>query len=101
MYIETSSPRQANDQAWIQTPLIAQTQTSITLSFWYHMYGSNINRLDVHLVRNGEVVQPALWTKNGKYTKFLPCLCHHLYLNTSLMFHLRNGYILFVFAENC
>jgi hypothetical protein len=48
MYIETSSPRVANDKARLESNLITAKQLRC-LSFWYHMYGPHVNTLNVRL----------------------------------------------------
>lgn len=47
IYIETSSPRRANDKA-VLTFKGGFYQQPMCLSFFYHMYGQNINELNVY-----------------------------------------------------
>lgn len=68
-YIETSWPRKTNDTARLISSSVPGTTgtTGKCLTFWYHMYGADINRLSVY-VRTG---QPGsqhdtrLWNKAG------------------------------------
>ncbi|XP_072170533.1 MAM domain-containing glycosylphosphatidylinositol anchor protein 2-like [Diadema setosum] len=47
MYIETSSPRSHGEEARLTSP--AQYRDGpLCLAFWYHMYGSTINSLNVY-----------------------------------------------------
>ena len=63
MYIETSAPRRNNDKARILSP--RQTGTGIKcLTFWYHMYGSNVKTLNVYVTGDSNLGS-ALWSKNG------------------------------------
>lgn len=43
MYIESSAPRMAGDQAVLESQLF-KSGTIYCLSFWYHMYGSGIGQ---------------------------------------------------------
>ena len=52
IFIETSSPRRPNDTAVLVSPTINDGQ-SRCLSFWYHMYGTHINSLNVYLLNAG------------------------------------------------
>ncbi|KAK3718970.1 hypothetical protein QZH41_017584, partial [Actinostola sp. cb2023] len=63
MYIETSLPRVSGDTArLISNSLPATNQTC--LSFWYHMYGSDINTLRV-LIKKG-LSKSIVWSKSGQ-----------------------------------
>lgn len=59
IYIETSSPRRPNDKA-VLTLKGGSYQQPMCLSFFYHMYGRNINRLNVY--NRGALV----WSKVGQ-----------------------------------
>lgn len=64
MFIETSSPRRPNDTA----RLISQTVTPTSgacLRFWYHMYGTHINTLNVYTKSGGQLGTP-VWSHTGK-----------------------------------
>lgn len=67
MFIETSSPRRPNDTA----RLISQTVTPTSgacLRFWYHMYGTHINTLNVYTKSGGQLGTP-VWSHTGKKWK--------------------------------
>ena len=47
IYIETSHPRKANEKAIIN--FSGYSGGSACLAFYYHMYGDNVNQLNVYL----------------------------------------------------
>lgn len=63
IYIETSNPRRPNDKAQIVSANIV-TKTTKCLTFWYHMYGSNVKALNVYL-RFATTVGKPIWTHTG------------------------------------
>ena len=68
-FIETSWPRKINHTARLISSSVPGTtgSTGKCLSFWYHMYGPDINRLTVY-VRTGQPGSPhdtRLWNKEG------------------------------------
>ena len=65
VYIEASEPRKPNDTAKLISSSVAGTTASggKCLSFWYHMYGADINTLSVY-VRTG-AYDTLLWSKTG------------------------------------
>eukprot|EP00965_Chrysotila_dentata_P144423 4770152-Pleurochrysis_carterae.AAC.1 len=50
-YIESSSPRRKGDEAWMQGPLPASC--TLAVSFWYHMEGVSMGRIEVWLRGDG------------------------------------------------
>lgn len=64
MYIETSSPRVAGDNAILASPPYSTSQLPACLQFWYHMYGSGTGTLNVR-VGTGGAVGNVVWTKVG------------------------------------
>ncbi|KAI8506650.1 hypothetical protein Bbelb_160770 [Branchiostoma belcheri] len=48
IYIETSS-LQVSDKARLYSPTVYPTSSTMCLRFWYHMYGSTTNRLNVYI----------------------------------------------------
>lgn len=68
MYIETSNPRVNGDTANFESPCFDLTSaTAANFSFWYHMYGVNINNLSVELsTDNGSTYPYLLWTQTGQ-----------------------------------
>ena len=63
VYIETSSPRKANDTARLESAVIPSTQQKC-LQFWYHMYGPHVDTLNVYTKINSQLGSP-VWTKSG------------------------------------
>ena len=66
MYIETSSPRQQGDNAKLNTPKL-QFSGSMCLQFYYHMYGTDIAKLNV--IINGNNVFTASGNKGNKWLR--------------------------------
>lgn len=62
MYLETSSPRKVNDTARLISKRLSPTKDA-GLSFWYHMYGQNVDTLRV-LLKKG-VNETIIWSKQG------------------------------------
>ncbi|XP_071956926.1 MAM and LDL-receptor class A domain-containing protein 2-like [Antedon mediterranea] len=62
IYIETSSPRLLGDKALISTPSMTITSKRC-LNFWYHMYGSTVDTLNVYFQKFGQLGTP-IWTKS-------------------------------------
>ena len=62
IYIETSSPRTRNQKARLISPL--QPAGTSCLTFYYHMYGANINRLNVYVKTKPQLSSP-VFTKIG------------------------------------
>ena len=63
IYIETSSPRTQDDKARLISIDIQPTGRSC-VTFWYHMYGTNINTLNLYLKQNGRLGTP-VWKHQG------------------------------------
>ena len=66
MYIETSSPRQQGDNAKLNSPKL-QFSGSMCLKFYYHMYGANIETLNV--IIKGNNVFTASGNKGNKWLR--------------------------------
>ncbi|XP_066300039.1 MAM and LDL-receptor class A domain-containing protein 2-like [Branchiostoma lanceolatum] len=78
IYIEASSPRQPGDVARISGPVILPTTDLPTpqgaasippgcqLRFWYHMYGRNIDTLNVYMRTQINGPLTTLWSKTGQ-----------------------------------
>lgn len=49
VYIEASSPRREADRAWLVSPLYGPASSHCSIRFYYHMYGTNIRALRLHL----------------------------------------------------
>ncbi|XP_022097777.1 MAM and LDL-receptor class A domain-containing protein 2-like [Acanthaster planci] len=64
LYIETSSPRVQNDRARLESNLIARNRP-VCVEFWYHMYGADIDTLNVFVRPNGTSLGQPLWSKSG------------------------------------
>lgn len=63
MYIETSSPRVNGDDARLFSPFYLAPVATCDFSFWYHMYGSTVGRLDVNVVTSSNSTR--VWTRSG------------------------------------
>ena len=64
MFIETSSPRKANDKARLESEEFQPTGSSgRCLKFWYHMFGLTIGSLNVWMSSNGSTGM--IWTLSG------------------------------------
>ncbi|RZF38365.1 hypothetical protein LSTR_LSTR009260 [Laodelphax striatellus] len=51
LYLESSSPQRENDTAVLKSPIFPAVENNETrcFTFWYHMYGSGIVKLNVYL----------------------------------------------------
>ncbi|XP_066292880.1 MAM and LDL-receptor class A domain-containing protein 1-like, partial [Branchiostoma lanceolatum] len=64
MYIETSSPRQPGDVARLISP--ALSYNTRCLEFWYHMYGSHAEELNVYIKpTTSSQIGTAIWSLTG------------------------------------
>ncbi|XP_033121015.1 MAM and LDL-receptor class A domain-containing protein 1-like [Anneissia japonica] len=64
MYIETSSPRILDEVARLRTPPYLATHGQC-IEWFYHMYGSTMNTLNVYVVDNTDNVSTLVWTKTN------------------------------------
>ncbi|XP_013393210.1 MAM and LDL-receptor class A domain-containing protein 2-like, partial [Lingula anatina] len=62
-YIETSSPRVTGDMARLVSPMVQANGTSC-LTFWYHMYGAHVDKLNVYVMNRPTLGNP-VWTRAG------------------------------------
>ena len=53
LYIETSAPRQYGDMASLLSSKYIRPTTGACVTFWYHMYGTNIGELNVFVKEQG------------------------------------------------
>ena len=65
MYIETSSPRRLGDNAKLNSPLL-RFSGDMCLTFFYHMYGSTIGRLNV-IINGAKMVFSASGNKGNNW----------------------------------
>ncbi|XP_033751988.1 MAM and LDL-receptor class A domain-containing protein 1-like [Pecten maximus] len=63
MFIESSNPRKMNDTARLVSASVPSGSQQC-LSFWYHMYGPNINRLNIY-IKKGTSYGTPVWTRYG------------------------------------
>ena len=64
IYIETSFPSVNGDRAQLRSRWIDPSCKPCKLNFWYHMYGTTTNKLNVYMKpRSGSMT--TLWTKSG------------------------------------
>lgn len=64
MYIETSYPRKQGDKARLSSPVYTPLQGGQCFQFWYHMYGSNVNTLNVY-IKTGSALGIPVWIRSG------------------------------------
>ena len=67
MYIETSSPRVQGDNAKLNSPLLT-FRGNMCLTFFYHMYGSTIGRLNV-VINGTKTVFSASGNKGNRWNE--------------------------------
>lgn len=65
VYIETSSPRKNGDRAWLVSRTYPPTPKGKCLNFYYHMYGSDINTLKIHVTPVSAPSGKTVWTRIG------------------------------------
>ena len=63
IYIETSS-QQFNNSARIRSPTFS-TSGDTCVTFWYHMYGPNVNRLSMYVAPSASQQGTVMWTRSG------------------------------------
>ena len=63
MYTEATG-RKFGDKARLLGP-VEKATTGQCLQFWYHMYGSNMGTLSVHLKINNVLQKTAIWSESG------------------------------------
>ena len=63
MFIESSSPRVLNDTARLVSAQVTMT-TPKCLHFWYHMYGTHVNTLNVY-TKTGSSLGAPIWHHTG------------------------------------
>ncbi|CAF1538469.1 unnamed protein product, partial [Adineta steineri] len=77
IYMEASYPQQSNQRCRIQTEEIEGQRC---IQFWYHMYGMDIDTLNIYIKINGQLNKP-VWTRSrnqgnlwlkGQYAIFPP-----------------------------
>lgn len=75
IYTESSAPRKQGDNAKLVSPMFGNDRTGKScFTFWYHMHGANVGRLNVYLRQQGNADilvwsmignQPNLWYYNS------------------------------------
>lgn len=65
VYIESSSPRKMGDAARLKSPVFSQSSNNCKIRFYYHMYGADINSLNLYVENYETGPRSLLWTKNG------------------------------------
>ncbi|XP_033117835.1 MAM and LDL-receptor class A domain-containing protein 1-like, partial [Anneissia japonica] len=69
IYIETSFPRKYNQTARIWTPSYPATNGTC-VEWFYHMYGTTVNTLNVYIVNTNGTVGTPVWTKRDDQGDF-------------------------------
>lgn len=62
MYIESSAPRRAGDNARLTSPNLPSSTKSQCFTFWYHMYGRSIGSLYVSVQGSGSTSK-VVWSE--------------------------------------
>ena len=66
MFIETSSPRQPGDNAYLLSePFDATASGGKCFQFWHHMKGSSVGTLNVYLSAGNFSAKTLLWQRQG------------------------------------
>ena len=67
LFIETSSPRKVNDTARISSVVFRSSlaNDNCKLRFWYHMYGNDVDTLNVHLRTSVNGPLRNIWNMTG------------------------------------
>jgi hypothetical protein len=82
IYLEASSPQKPNDKARLLSPSLNINSNGGCFKFYYHMYGSNIYRLNIYLkTDNGDLGKP-VWQKEGQKGNFW--IFGHLFIENSV-----------------
>ena len=64
-YINTNTPVVFNDAARLISPTVYAGSNGFCLQFFYHMFGTNINRLNLYVKQNNTMGKP-IWQKIGE-----------------------------------
>ena len=64
MHIETSLPRRRGDKARLTSPMYRPVRGGQCFQFWYHMYGNDIDTLNVY-VKTGSSISIPVWSRSG------------------------------------
>ena len=64
MHIETSFPRSRGDKARLISPVYTPVRGGQCFQFWYHMYGSDIDTLNVY-IKTGSNISIPVWSRSG------------------------------------
>ena len=64
MHIETSFPRSRGDKARLISPVYRPVRGGQCFQFWYHMYGSDIDTLNVY-IKTGSNISIPVWSRSG------------------------------------
>lgn len=69
MYIETSAPRVAGNKARFASEVFPPKQTGSCFVFWYHMYGADVDTLNIYVRLNVSYTimtsEALLWQQTG------------------------------------
>lgn len=62
-YVDVDASHAANATARLRSPLFSNTGSTCA-TFWYHMYGADVNKLNLYLGSPGKP-SSQVWTKSG------------------------------------
>lgn len=68
VYIETSLPRRLGDKARLKSPVFTPNSQNCKIRFYYHMYGPDVNGLNLYIESYESGPMILLWSKNGSQT---------------------------------
>ena len=70
VYIETSSPRKANETARLSSMAFRPSgqNDSCYMRFWYHMFGQDVDTLNIKLKTSVTGPLRTVWNRTGKET---------------------------------
>ncbi|GFR70367.1 MAM and LDL-receptor class A domain-containing protein 2-like, partial [Elysia marginata] len=64
VYVEASTPQKPGDRAVLMSASVLPTKTDMCLNFWYHMFGLDIETLNVYLVTD-KTNFTRIWTRSA------------------------------------
>ncbi|XP_047128245.1 MAM and LDL-receptor class A domain-containing protein 1 isoform X1 [Hydra vulgaris] len=65
IFIETSYPRLAHEAAILRSETVPTSGDGKCVQFWYHMYGSEIGKLEVNMRVGNDISETIVWELSG------------------------------------
>ena len=91
MYIETSAHSRGSKARLISPAVTPNQQGQKCLKFWYHMYGQNVDSLNVYIQFGLSIPSSAYWNKKG--TQGNSWKQQSLTITASKVFNVSNLYL--------